>query len=158
MSETLNSPKLQSGLVVWGAVCLFGAGLGIKLAFDYRFGTDAWQASIALMALSILGWVAMAAIVWLEQREVTLLPGAIVVRRWSEILLGRPGRRMALEGPVHARIFVGANGYSAAKVEAAGGTVKFPLSFSARSDAGRLAEILESNGMTVEIGGSVFDD
>lgn len=158
MSETLNRPKLQSGLVVSGAFCLFGVGLGVKLAFDYPFGTDAWQASIALIALCVLGWVALAAIVWIEQREVTFLPGAIVVRRWSDVLLGRSGRRMPLEGPLRARIFVGGTGYSAAKVEAAGGTVKFPLSFWPRADAGRLPEILERNGMTVEVGGSVFDD
>jgi hypothetical protein len=158
MSETLNSPKLQSALVGWGAVCLFGVGLGVKLAFEHPFGTDAWQGSVGLIALCVLGWFALAAIVWFEQREVTFLSGAMVVRRWSDVLLGRPGQRITLEGPLRARIFVGGTGYSAAKLEGASGTVKFPMSFWPRSEAGRLPEILERHGMKVEVGGSVFDE
>ena len=158
MPERLNTPKLQRSLALWGAFCLFGVLLGIKLMFQYPVGTDPWQASVLLIAISVAAWVAVAAIVWFEQRQLTFMSGDLTVRRWTDVLLGRPGRRMTLSGVARARIFVGGYGYSAAKLEVGGETLKFPLSLWPRSEARRLPEILEGHGMTVEIGGSVFDD
>src|SRR5205823_112963 len=53
MNEPLNTPKLQLSLVIWGAFCLFGVLLGVKLMFGYPVGTDSWQASILLIALCV---------------------------------------------------------------------------------------------------------
>lgn len=158
MNEPLNTPKLQWSLVIWGAFCLFGVLLGVKLMFEYPVGTDSWQASMLLIALCVVGWVAIAAIVWFQQRVLAFVSGALLVRRWTDVLLGRPGRRIALSGALRARIFVGSHGYSAAKIEVGGETLKFPLTFWPRSDTRQLPEILERHGMTVEIGGSVYDD
>lgn len=158
MNETLNTPRLQWVLVIWGGFCLFGVLLGVKLMFEYPVGTDGWQASIFLVAICLAGWIGIAAIVWFEQRELAFVPGALLVRRWTDVVIGRPGKRIALGGPPRARIFVGSYGYSAVKVEVGGETLMFPLSFWPRSDARQLPEVLKRHGMTVEIGGSVFDD
>jgi hypothetical protein len=157
MYETLNPPRLQWVLVVWGGICLFGVLLGVKLMFEYPVGTDGWQASIFLVAICVAGWIGIAAIVWFEQRQLAFVPEALLVRRWTDVVFGRPGKRIALRGALSARMFVGSYGYSAAKIEVGGETLMFPLSFWPRSDAQRLAEVLERHGMTVEIGGSVFD-
>ena len=158
MNVTLNRPIIQVALVAWGTFCLFGVLLGVKLAlFDYSFGTDAWQASILLIALSLFSWLAVAVIVWSQQRELTFGSEAIRIRRWTDVLLGRPGRHISLVGAPRVRIFVGSYGYSAVKIEVSGKAISFPLTFWPRQEARRLPEILEDHGFTVEIGGSVLD-
>jgi hypothetical protein len=90
MNTRVSPPHPQPGPVALAVVCIFGIALAVRGLLTVRIGNGPW--SVGAMALFILivafafievGWL------WI-QREVDISDGAILVRRWIEILRGRP--------------------------------------------------------------------
>jgi hypothetical protein len=86
--EVFNSPRSLRGLAVLlvdVAACVF---FGLWVTWNYE--EPSWRVVGALLAGGF--WGAVTLPIWIgQQHEVTFGPGTLIVRSWSEALLGRPG-------------------------------------------------------------------
>lgn len=96
MSTRVNPPHPQDGPVLFALLGIVGIVLAVQKFQEFRMGTDPWWASVLLVvivlasfAFIIGGWL------WI-QREVAIGDGRIVVRRWIDVISGRPGRAIPL--------------------------------------------------------------
>lgn len=102
MNARVNQAHPQPGPVAFAAVCIVGVGIVVRGLMTLRFGTEQWWTGVVGLAVILPafafiegGWM------WI-QREVAFSGGAIVIRRWIEVLLNRPGHVVPLDGRVHA--------------------------------------------------------
>lgn len=104
MSHTVNALHPQPGPVAFIGLCAFGLFIVVRGMLSLPVGSEQWQVGalgflivVAGFAFIIGGWL------WI-QREVTFGPDTIVVRRWLEVLLDRPGRVMPLDAGTRTAI------------------------------------------------------
>jgi hypothetical protein len=158
MSETVNPPALHPWLLAAGAVSLAGVGLCAVKMTELRVGTEGWKASILAIAICIVGWVVVSAIFWFEERQLVFESDALIIRRWTDLLTRRPGRRVPLIGALRARIFTSGLGYSAVRMKAGEANLRVTTYLWPAGVAHRLPEILGRHGFVVYIGGALIDD
>lgn len=104
MTDRVNRPIPQSGPVAFGFLCLAGAGVAVARLLTVHVGSEAWQTLVVALACLPLGLlVIVGGWLWI-QREVAFTSESILVRRWIEVLLGLPGRRLPLDGRTTAAI------------------------------------------------------
>jgi hypothetical protein len=144
----VNAPHLQPGPVAFVVVCSVGVGLAVRGLVTLRIGTEQWW--VGVMALAIVlpalafiegGWL------WI-QREVAFSDGAIVVRRWIEVLRGKPGRVIPLDGEVRARTTM--ENIRSLRIEHDGRLeVRFTLGYWEPKRVRELVDALSANGVVV---------
>lgn len=96
MNTRVNPPYPQPGPVLFAVACVVGSAFAIRGLLTLPIGTEPWLVA-AVAQLIILGGFAFIELGWLWiQREVDISDGSIVVRRWIEVVRGRPGRAIPL--------------------------------------------------------------
>lgn len=106
----VNAPFLSTGMASWIAFCAFGVAVGLRNVLIFPGGSGPWGAGWLVVAISILGCVAIAAIwTWLEIELVFDAQG-VTARRWLTIPFGRPGTRVRYDD-IDRATFVAEAGY-----------------------------------------------
>ncbi len=104
MNARINPPHAQPGPAVFSIICVLGVVAAVRGMTSLPLGSEQWWVGFLGLAVLI---PAFAFIIggWLHvQREVAFESDAIRVRRWREILAGRPGRVMPLDAGTRAAI------------------------------------------------------
>lgn len=148
VKERINPPGLQVGLAALGLLCLFGVLLGVALMIASPILSQQWQAGGALAVLCIIGWLALVAVIWLDQREVVIEPDLIVVRRWTDVMFNRPGAQLTRRGEVRA-ILYGEPLPVGVRLDGSRGSIKFAVNLWPTAIRERLPDILGRHGMRV---------
>lgn len=153
--ERFNPPNASWWSVGWNVVGVFAVGLGVFMVVASEFGesADAARASWFLGGLVTIavgaglflgvfnGWHLLA------QREVTVHPEHMEIRRWLDLVRRRPGVVMPLQSLRGARLVVRAGG---AKLDLeSDAPLSFSIWFWALGEARRLADHLEARGIPV---------
>ena len=87
-------------------VCFAGSFLATRGIFSLRFGSEQWWTGVLLLLVMIGGFTFIIG-GWLSiQREVDFGPDRIVVRRWLEVLSGRPGRSIPFDSATRSAIIL----------------------------------------------------
>ena len=104
MITRINPPHPQSGPVAFLVVCLYGVGVAVSGLLALPVGTEQWWVGVMLLVSALAagtfidgGWL------WI-QREVGFADDRLIVRRWTDISLGRPGRTFPLDGGTRSAI------------------------------------------------------
>jgi hypothetical protein len=104
MKTRVNPPHPQAGPIGFAVLCAFGIVVAVRGMLQVRIGTEPWWVSVLLMVMVVAGFVFIdGGWVWV-QRELTFSDGTIVVRRWFEVLRGRPGRVIPVDPRTRAAI------------------------------------------------------
>ena len=106
MIDRVNPPKGQMGPLAFIGVCALGTILALRVMLSMHVGSDPWWAG-AFLLLVVIGGFTFIIGGWLAiQREVDFGPDQIVVRRWLEVLAGRPGRVIPFDGATRSAIIL----------------------------------------------------
>ena len=97
-----DPPHPQPGPIAFLVVCVLGMVAALRGVLTLRIGTEQWWVGVLGLAVVLIGFVVIEGGWVAIQREVAFLEDRIVVRRWIEILIGRPGRVVPLDGRVRA--------------------------------------------------------
>lgn len=157
MADRINPPVLQSALVAWGAICLVGAAVGARNVATYPSVSGPWQAGFAVIVISLLGWLAVAAIVWFDQREIAVEDDAFIVRRWTEIVFGQRGQRLPRNGKTQATLYGGQLPVGL-RLHNQSGSIKFMTNLWPRTALLELPIYLARHGVEITSAGSWYDD
>ena len=104
MTTRVNPPHPQSGPIAFVVLCAFGVFVAVREMLQVRTGTEPWWVGVVLMAMLIPAFVVIdGGWLWV-QRELTFSEGTIVVRRWIEVLRGRPGHVIPIDARTRASI------------------------------------------------------
>lgn len=104
MIDRVNPPKGQPGPLAFAGVCIFGVFVIVRGMLTVGVGSEPWWTGVFLL-LVVLGGFTFIIGGWLTiQREVDFGPQRIIVRRWLEILTGRPGRIIPVDASTRAAI------------------------------------------------------
>jgi hypothetical protein len=100
----INPPHPQAGPIAFIVLCAYGAFVAVRGMLQVRIGTEPWWVGVLLMALLVPAFVFIEG-GWLwVQRELVFSEGAIVVRRWVDVLRDRPGRVITIDPWTRASI------------------------------------------------------
>lgn len=104
MKKRVNPPAPQLGPIAFAGVCFVGVAYSLPLLLSMRYGSQPWQVGLLLLvtvlagfAFIVGGWLAI-------QREVDFVDGQMTIRRWIEVVSGRPGETYPLDGRTTAAI------------------------------------------------------
>jgi hypothetical protein len=104
MKTQVNPPHPQAGPIGFVVLCAFGIVVAVREMLQVRIGTEPWWVGVMLIAIVIPAFVFIdGGWLWV-QRELTVSDDTIVVRRWSEVLRGRPGREIRHDPGTRASI------------------------------------------------------
>jgi hypothetical protein len=104
MPIRVNPPHPQSGPIVFVVLCAYGVFLAVREMLEVQIGTEPWWVGVVLIAILIPAFVVIdGGWLWV-QRELTFSEGTIVVRRWIEVLRGRPGQAIPIDAQTRASI------------------------------------------------------
>ncbi len=115
---------------------------------ETRVGSEAWQVALLFIALTIAAFCSIEGWWAASQREVRFCDDTLVIRRWSDILLGRPGSQIPVRSVTAARL-VFASGRRLELV-AMPLRVDFWVGLWPRHELRELREALATRGITLE--------
>lgn len=96
MSTKVNPPQPQGGPILFLLVCLVGIAFAGGGIVTLEAGTEPWWAGVLGLGIIVGGGILLiGGWLWI-QREVVFSDGAVIVRRWLDVLAGRPGRVIRL--------------------------------------------------------------
>jgi hypothetical protein len=145
---TFNPPRPQNGPVLWGALCLFGLGVAVYVLLKYPVGAESWWVGILLAGTVVAGFVAIAGWWLASQRQVTIHQETVEVRRWSDVLLSRPGHRAAIQH-VHSVGLVYQDGKKIRIELSEGSDIIFWAALWPRSEVDGLIQQFQARGISV---------
>lgn len=98
MSDRINSPHGQPGPVAFVVVCVIGGVAAIRGMLLMPAQSDQWWTGVLIFVTMLAGFAIIIG-GWLYiQREVDFEADSIRVRRWLEVLRGKSGLVLPLEG------------------------------------------------------------
>lgn len=104
MTARVNPPHWQPGPAGWA---IFTAASIVLLLLHMRgfpAGSEPWWGSLVMIGAALLGFAFIEGVWLYAQREVALAGGRVAVRRWLEVLLGRPGVEVPIDARTRCRI------------------------------------------------------
>jgi hypothetical protein len=110
-----------------------------------------------VIVICLLAWPAVAAIVWFDQREITVQDDAFIVRRWTDIVFGLRGRRLPRIGNTTATLY-GEQLPIGLRLRNESGSVKFMTNLWPREALLELPDYLARHGVEITLGRSWHDE
>ncbi len=102
MTTRVNPPAPQPGPILFVVVCVAGVVVAVRGMATLRVGTEQWWVGFLVVVMAAFAFLFIDG-GWLYiQRELTFSDDTVVVRRWIEVLLQRPGVVLALDGRTQA--------------------------------------------------------
>lgn len=146
MTTRLNAPHPQTGPLLFVGLCLAGSFIVIGGTATLPVGSEPWLAGVLMQSIIVAGLlVIIGAWLWI-QREITVGPGAINVRRWIQVLRGQPGTSIEVRPGTEVAITL--EGARSLVVRQGGEPVlSLPLSFWDPIDERRLIDTLRETGI-----------
>ncbi len=146
MTERLNPPYPQLGPVTFIGICVVGVAVAVRGMLSLRVGTEQWWTAVLALLIIIPGFTIIIS-GWLYiQREVVFGADSIVVRRWLDILAGRPGRTLPLDDGTRAAITL--DNVRSLRLEHAGvPPIQLTLGYWIPRRIARLVEVLHARGI-----------
>jgi hypothetical protein len=144
----VNQPHLQPGPAILAVMALIGVAAAIRGLATLRFGSEPWWVGVLGLAVIIPGLLALeGGWLWI-QREVAFTTHDLTVRRWTEVLRGRPGRAFVIEPGL--RVAVTHENILTVSIERDGQVgVKFTLGYWEHSRIEALLDACDASGIVV---------
>jgi hypothetical protein len=104
MKTPVNPPHPQAGPIGFAVLCAFGMVVAVRGMLQEPIGTEPWWVGVALIAMLVPAFVLIdGGWLWV-QRELVFSDGTIIVRRWLEVIRGRPGRVIPVDARTRASL------------------------------------------------------
>lgn len=97
MTSRVNAPHWQSGPLAWALVSGVLTLLVLTQTLRSQVGSERWWGGLLLVGCGLFAFAFVEGIWLYAQREVAFSGGRIVIRRWAETLVGRPGVEVPLD-------------------------------------------------------------
>lgn len=93
----VNRPHWQPGPLAWAVVTAVSIILLLRHMLDFPVGSEPWWGGLVMVGMAVLAFAFIEGVWLYAQREVAFADGRILVRRWMEMILGRPGVEVPID-------------------------------------------------------------